>query len=340
MEFDADTAVRGAAQNAAGLVAAMPRLVLEARRIAASVFHGLHGRRRAGTGENFWQYRRFNDGEPSNRVDWRRSARDDHLYVREREWEAAHTVWIWPDLSASMVFASKLARETKRDRALVVAFALAELLVKGGERVGIPGVMRPSASRRIVEKMAEQLIHAHSLPDSLPPAFAPSPLAEVVLIGDFWSPTAEVVERLAAIAASGAHGHVVQVCDPAEETFPYSGRVEFREPESGAMLTIGRAETVKDEYIERVARHRAILRREAERRTWSFLIHRTDRPASELLLALHARMGAGDAALPVASLADQSALDEVGQEPTSDAETGHTAAVHADAGHADRGHAA
>lgn len=293
MELDADIAVRSAAQGAAGLAAAMPRLVLEARKISASVYHGLHGRRRAGTGENFWQYRRFVDGEPSARVDWRRSARDDHLYVREREWEAAHTVWIWPDLSDSMIFASPLVWETKRDRALVVAFALADLLVKAGERVGIPGVMRPSASRRIVEKMAESLIHATSLPQSLPPRFAPSPLAEVVVIGDLWSPTAEVLETLGALSATGAHGHVVQVCDPAEETFPFTGRIEFREPESGAVFTVGRAETVREDYIARIARHREAIRHEAERHRWSFMVHRTDRPASELLLALHTRMGAG-----------------------------------------------
>src|SRR5580692_11962120 len=88
---------RPALQRAAGegrtLAAAMPRLILEARRVAATVLHGSHGRRRVGPGENFWQYRRFVSGEPASRVDWRRSARDDHLYVREREWEAAHTVW-------------------------------------------------------------------------------------------------------------------------------------------------------------------------------------------------------------------------------------------------------
>ncbi|MBS7540590.1 DUF58 domain-containing protein [Ancylobacter lacus] len=303
MEVEADTAVRTAAQDAAGLVAAMPRLVLEARRIAASVYHGLHGRRRAGTGENFWQYRRFMDGEPSNRVDWRRSARDDHLYVREREWEAAHTVWIWPDLSPSMVFASPLVWETKRDRALVVAFALAELLVRGGERVGIPGVMRPSANRNIVERMAEALVHATTLPASLPPAFAPSPLAEVVLLGDLWSPTAEVTASIGALSASSAHGHVVQVCDPAEETFPFSGRIELREPETGALLTIGRAETVREEYIARVDLHRSLIRREAERHNWTFLVHRTDRPASEVLLALHARMSGGATLLPPAPTA-------------------------------------
>ena len=100
------TMIKPAVQRAAGegrtLAATMPRLILEARRVAATVIHGLHGRRRAGPGENFWQYRRFVSGEPASRVDWRRSARDDHLYVREQEWEAAHTVWIWPDRSPSM----------------------------------------------------------------------------------------------------------------------------------------------------------------------------------------------------------------------------------------------
>src|SRR5499427_9963335 len=111
------------------LAASMPRLILEARRVASTVIHGLHGRRRAGPGENFWQYRRFVSGEPAQHVDWRRSARDDHLYVREREWEASHTVWIWPDRSPSMTFLSQLAKDNKIERALVVAFALAEVLV-------------------------------------------------------------------------------------------------------------------------------------------------------------------------------------------------------------------
>src|SRR5919198_3308205 len=116
---------RRAVGEAHSLAATIPRLILEARRVAATVIHGLHGRRRAGSGENFWQYRRFVSGEPAHRVDWRRSARDDHLYVREREWEAAHTVWIWPDRSTSMMFSSPQVWDSKLDRTLVVGFALA-----------------------------------------------------------------------------------------------------------------------------------------------------------------------------------------------------------------------
>src|SRR5271156_3592196 len=153
------TAIRRADGESRTLAASLPRLVLEARRIAANVIHGLHGRRRAGAGESFWQYRRFVSGEPAQRVDWRRSARDDHLYVREQEWEAAHTVWLWPDRSPSMAFASKDARDSKLELALIVAFALAELLVEGGERVGIPGLMNPTASRSIIDRIAQAMLH-------------------------------------------------------------------------------------------------------------------------------------------------------------------------------------
>ena len=285
-------ATQRASGQARTLAESMPRLILEARRIAATVIHGLHGRRRAGPGENFWQYRRFLSGEPARRVDWRRSARDDHLYVREQEWEAAHTVWIWADRSPSMLFKSHLAQESKLDRCLVIALSLAEVLVQAGERVGMPGLVRPTGSRNVLDKIANAIIHDITERASLPPSFAPSGLAEIVVVSDFWSPIGEVRKTLAQLSSSGAHGHVLQVVDPAEETFPYSGRVEFVEPEGAGEITVGRAEAWKSDYEARIARHRAEIRAETDRLGWSFAIHRTDHPATELMLALHARMGA------------------------------------------------
>jgi uncharacterized protein (DUF58 family) len=283
--------VRQATVGARRLADTIPRLILEARRVASTVIHGLHGRRRAGPGENFWQYRRFVSGEPAQNVDWRRSARDDHLYVREREWEASHTVWIWPDRSPSMTFASALAADSKLERTLVIAFALAEVLVQGGERVGVPGLMRPTASRNVIEKMAEAILHDPTERASLPPSFAPSPLSEIVVLSDLWAPIEEVKGKIAQLSATGAQGHVVQIVDPAEESFPYSGRVEFIEPEGAGSVTAGRAETWRNDYQGIVARHRAAVRAETDLRGWSFIVHRTDRPASELLLVLHSRMG-------------------------------------------------
>jgi uncharacterized protein (DUF58 family) len=286
-------AVGPAAGVSRALAASMPRLILEARRVAATVIHGLHGRRRAGSGENFWQYRRFVSGEAASRVDWRRSARDDHLYVREQEWEAAHTVWIWPDRSPSMVFVSNLAEATKLERSLVIAMALAEVLVEGGERIGIPGLLRPTASRNVVEKIAQAIVHDAAERSSLPPTFSPSPLAETIVLSDLWSPVGRVQEMIAQLSATGSPGHIVQIVDPAEETFPYSGRIEFVEPEGGGTITAGRAETWRADYVARIERHRAEIRAETDRLGWSFIIHRTDRPASELLLTLHGQLGAG-----------------------------------------------
>ena len=284
------TAIRRADGESRTLAASLPRLVLEARRIAANVIHGLHGRRRAGAGENFWQYRRFVSGEPAARVDWRRSARDDHLYVREQEWEASHTVWIWPDRSPSMAFASHQARDSKLERGLIVAFALADLLVAGGERVGIPGLMNPTASNNVIDKMAQAMLHDDATHPSLPPSFVPSALAEIVVLSDFWSPMPDITNMLAGLSSSGAHGTLIQVVDPAEESFPYSGRIEFVEPEGGEVITAGRAESWMNDYVARVALHRDEIRAETNKLDWLFSTHTTSRSAAELLLFLHGGM--------------------------------------------------
>jgi uncharacterized protein (DUF58 family) len=291
--LDQSEPVKAAVGKSRKLAARIPRLILEARRVAATVFHGLHGRRRAGPGENFWQYRRFVSGEPASNVDWRRSARDDHLYVREREWEASHTIWLWPDRSPSMEFSSHLSEWSKLDRALVVSFAMAEVLVQGGERVGMPELMRPTANRNVIEKMAEAIVHDSAERPSLPPNFAPAPFSEVLLLSDFWSPVADFRRVVGQLAANGARGHVVQVVDPAEEAFPYGGRVEFVEPEGAGSITAGRAETWRNDYQSLLANHRAGLREVCDHFGWSFTVHRTDRGPTELLFAIHGRMVAG-----------------------------------------------
>jgi uncharacterized protein (DUF58 family) len=283
------------AVDALDLARRLPRIVIEARRIAATAAHGIHGRRQAGTGEAFWQFRHFTPGEPANRVDWRRSARDDRYYVREREWEAAHTVWLWMDRSASMGFASALAQAPKVERALVLGLALADVLVRGGERVGHFGLTNPIASRAIVDKLAEALA-ADRAPADLPPSVPLPPLTEAVLIGDFLTPAPRVRDTIERIAARGARGHVLMIADPVEETFPFEGQAVLADLEGPSTLRVGDAASFRSQYLERIASHRAAVREACMRRGWSFAIHRTDRPASEALLALASRIadqGAG-----------------------------------------------
>ena len=167
---------------------------------------------------------------------------------------------------------------------------IADLLVAGGERVGVPGLMNPSSSRNIVDRMAQAILHDATTRASLPPAFVPSALSEVVVLSDFWSPIGVIRTMLGGLSSSGAHGTLLQVVDPAEETFPYSGRIEFVEPEGGGVITAGRAETWAKDYVARVTAHRAAIREEAGKRGWLFSTHTTNRSAAELLLYLHSGM--------------------------------------------------
>jgi uncharacterized protein (DUF58 family) len=271
------------------LAARLPDLLVAARRIAANVMIGLHGRRRAGPGETFWQFRPYMPGEPARRIDWRRSGRDHHLYVREREWEASQTVWLWADLSPSMDFRSRLSTTTKLDRAVVLLLAVAEMLGRGGERVGVPGLSEPRVGRDTAERIAAVLAKGAGQMD-WPKLERVGRFSDVVVISDFLSPPEVLSERLRAIAGRGANLHLLQVFDPAEEAFPYEGRLEFRDPESGETWLTERAGGLRAGYREKLEAHRDLIRSYARAAGFSFAIHHTDRPAAEGLLFLQARL--------------------------------------------------
>ena len=266
----------------------MPALLVESQRIAHTVAHGTHGRRRPGPGETFWQFRHYDMNDSVSGIDWRRSASSDHLFVREREWEAANTVWLWVDLSPSMRFRSSLAKVSKESRAVVLALALSELLARGGERVGVLGGL-PFTGRAAARRVAEILMGDTS-EDSLPPNAKLSRFSECLLFSDFLDPVAATAERLEAIAAQGVRGHLIEVLDPAEETLPYTGRTEFAASEGRDRVIAGRAENLRESYQERLKRHRTDLAEMTRRLGWSFLLHHTDRPPEEVVLAIHNRL--------------------------------------------------
>ena len=273
-------------EQAFSLAARLPRLALEARRVSAFV-NGVHGRRKAGPGETFWQYRMLTPGEASSGIDWRRSARENRLYVKEREWEASQTIWMWTDRSASMGFKSSLAQSSKVDRGLVLALALADALVDSGERVGLLGVTRPIASRKIVERLVEHIANDKvGLSADLPPARAIGRLDEALLISDWLTPLDRVLAALGNIGVAGGRGHLVMIVDPVEETFPFSGQAELLDLESDFKLDVGDAGAWGKDYRVRIAAHRDAISAACRQIGWTFTLHRTDRNASEAALRL------------------------------------------------------
>jgi uncharacterized protein (DUF58 family) len=274
--------------------ALIPDMLVEAQRIAATVAVGWHGRRMRGSGENFWQFRPYVNGEPSGQIDWRRSARDDHSYVREKEWDAAHTYWLWADPSKSMQFRSTGVTISKESRALLIAFALADLLSRSGERIAWPGVATPFASRDGATKLGLRLASAKQT-DALPDLTNIKRFSDVVIISDFAEESEDVLKMLEPLFARGIRGHMVEVIDPVEEDFPYAGRKDFYDPESGTRISAGRAQTVADEYRAEFLARRELLRNAAKQHGWSYTVSRTDKPVTATLLTLHSAFSAAGA---------------------------------------------
>jgi uncharacterized protein (DUF58 family) len=288
-------ALRDRAEEAASV---LPPLLVAAERVAATVAQGVHGRRRVGQGETFWQFRQYEPGDAATRIDWRESAKSQRLYIRETEWEAAQSVWLWRDASASMKYTSAdyIAGgewPTKRDRAELLLLALASLLVRGGERLTLLGSGMPPMSGRIALSRVAELIDRETTEAASLPAFEPLPrAAQLVLIGDLLSPLDAINAAISRFAAAGLKGHLLQVVDPAEEDLPFEGRVRFEGVEERDQVVIGRVESVREDYATRFRRHREGLAAMTAALGWSFGFHRTDHPPHLALLALHAALSA------------------------------------------------
>jgi uncharacterized protein (DUF58 family) len=286
-----------AARRAEAVGARLPPLLVAAERVASTVAQGVHGRRRVGQGDSFWQFRRFVAGDPISRIDWRQSAKSgrpvpDGWFIRETEWEAAQTVCLWRDASASMRWHSRAVPIEKRERADLLLLALASLLLRGGERVLLmrEGV-RPVSGRNGLDRLAQDLAGAAADDAGMPPQLPLPRHASVVLFGDFLSPLAEIQAMVGRLAAVPVTGYLLQILDPAETLLPYIGRIRFRGLEREGDTLIPRVETVRDEYGRRLKAQQDGLSAICTAAGFGFGVHRTDHPPEAALLTLYAALG-------------------------------------------------
>jgi uncharacterized protein (DUF58 family) len=293
-----DTRLRDQAE---ALAAELPPLLVSAERLASVVSLGVHGRRKSGMGENFWQFRRFQAEDASTAIDWRQSAKSQHLYVREREWEAAEAVWLWRDASPGMRFKSDFTQTTKLDRANLLTLALGTLLVRGGERIALYGDGRaPAIGRKTVGRIAHELSDSALSDAALPPDAPVSKNSSFVWFSDFLSPLGEIETTLRRLARNGLTGHLVHIVDPVEEDFPFSGRTRFESPLGQASDIFGRAESLQSAYRTRFRAHADTLRDLSRRLNWTYLAHRTDKRPEIALIALFEALGGVEAKMRIA----------------------------------------
>ncbi|HVB69724.1 MAG TPA: DUF58 domain-containing protein [Acetobacteraceae bacterium] len=285
------------ARRAEAVGARLPPLLVAAERVASTVAQGVHGRRRVGQGDSFWQFRRFVAGDPIARIDWRQSAKSgrpvpEGWFIRETEWEAAQTVCLWRDASASMRWHSRAVPIEKRERADLLLLALASLLLRGGERVLLMRAgVRPVSGRGGLDRLAQDLTGEAAGDAGMPPPLPLPRHACVVLFGDFLSPLAEIQAAVGRLAAVPVTGYLLQILDPAETLLPYTGRIRFRGLEREGDTLIPRVEAVREAYARRLKAQQDGLAAICTAAGFGFGIHRTDHPPETALLALYAALG-------------------------------------------------
>ncbi|MGX9856516.1 DUF58 domain-containing protein [Limimaricola variabilis] len=286
-----DSTTLGLRSRAEHLAAPLPPLLAEAEQLARTVLMGEHGRRRAGAGSNFWQYRAAQPHDTARAIDWRRSGRADQTFVQEKEWQIAQSVALWVDDGAAMRFASTAKLAPKGDRARLVALALAVLLTRGGERVGLADArLPPRRGAGQLTRLAALLSQDAEGDHGVPRARDLAPRSRAVLVSDFLGPVEPVEAMLTEAADRGVQGALLQVLDPAEEAFPYDGRTIFESMTGALRHETLKAGDLRDRYLERLAQRRDRLAGLARLTGWQFSTHRTDTSAAAALLWLYAAL--------------------------------------------------
>ncbi|MFK7878699.1 DUF58 domain-containing protein [Roseobacter sp.] len=285
------TALRASAEEQASK---LPALLARAEHLAGAVLLGDHGRRRAGMGDDFWQYRPAQIGDSRRLIDHRRSARGDQEFVREREWQIAQSVMMWVDQGASMRFSSDDALPMKTDRARLLGLAVAILLVRGGERVGLTGTtLPPRRGNAQILRLAETFTK-DAADDYAPPEHrAMIPSARALFVSDFLGDIEEVKLALTKAADRGVRGVLMHVLDPSEETFPFRGRTIFESVGGSLRHETLKASDLQTRYLERLAERKAELQKLCAVTGWQYGLHHTDASAQSALLWLYRALDTG-----------------------------------------------
>lgn len=273
------------------LAAPLPPLMAQAEHLASTVMLGDHGRRRAGIGDTFWQFRAAQQGDEVRMIDWRRSAKSDTQFVQDKEWQIAQTVQLWVDTAASMTFASDTALASKLDRAKIVSLAVSILMLRAGERIGLTGFdVPPRSGIAQVNRLAEAFSTDNDMDFGAPDTSGMLANSRAIFVSDFLGDMDAVTVALTKAADRGVKGAMLQVLDPAEEAFPFNGRTVFESMTGALRHETLHAGDLRDRYLDRLAERKDQLSQLARATGWQFTTHHTNAPAQTALLWLYSAM--------------------------------------------------
>ena len=275
-------------QHAEDAITDLPSLRNAAEKVAANILQGGHAQHKAGGHEKFWQYREYQQGDRPQDIDWRQSAKTDHIYVREKERQNPQTAFIWCNRGKSMQFKSAHAKRSKLEAAQILCMAMALVFERADEQIGFLGGGRAGRAEAALSKIGQTLLEPSD--EVLPDAKALSH-SQLVLCGDFLKPVEDIRMTIDSYIHRHANeGVLLQVLDPAELTLPYSGHVVF-EGLDDAQHKIDNVAAIRGEYQMRMERHIRAIQKLCADFGWVYALHKTDKPLDVSLMAVWEALG-------------------------------------------------
>lgn len=271
-------------QKAEESSASLPALMVRAENIADNIMHGEHAQKKAGAGEKFWQFREYHTSDRPQDIDWRQSAKTDHVFIKQREWQTTQRTYLWCAGGKTMDYPSDKNTISKQDCAQLMCLSLALLLRKAEEQIGVFGDLKTGRSAQTMQKIGQHLIdlpkHGQALPDTA--HFDLPRHASFIGAGDFLSPLEDIETRFNHIAAYAQNALIIHILDPTELTLALSGRLRFQGPDDSEHL-INHVPSIREEYQNRITEHVNAVQSLCEERGWFYIRHTTDLDISATL---------------------------------------------------------
>lgn len=271
------------------LVTIAPDLKIRANKLANTVWEGIHNRNKAGIGDNFWQFKKYEYGDPVHLIDWKKSAKSSSFFIQEQELSTVQNINIWRDSSSSMNYSSRKNLDKKIYIANLITLVLSMIFIKQSEKVKINGSnINYSNSEEAINLISDQLSYIKTNNNNFEPNIEEIDNgSSCILIGDFLYSTDNTEKIIKNLSSRNINGMLIHIIDPAEQKFPFKGRVNFKGVEGENPYLIGNAESVQKEYLKKFKKHSDTIKIITESYKWNYFMHITDQELVELIIKIY-----------------------------------------------------
>ena len=266
-------------------ISTLPALLMMADKISGTILHGMHSQRKSGAGEKFWQFREYTQSDHLQDIDWRQSAKNDHIFIKQKEWQTTQKTYLWCASGSSMNYSSAKNIYSKQACAQIISLSLALLLRRSEEQVGLFGDLKTGKSDDKMQKIGQILLDNSNIEQSLPNSldFALPQHSSFIAIGDFLAPINDISDAFSSISMAAQNALIIQIIDPAELDLTYRGRVKFKDINSNESTVINHVASVRSQYKKRMEAHINQVRLLCYERGWSYVLHKTDTDIAQTL---------------------------------------------------------